>query len=822
MKYSTGSCFNFSVAAGIAEVIKIKFGVAGEVDGLNVGNATFRFSYQPDDGDIASATVEHSVDEGCLYLHLPAIGSGEYRYVLDYVDSLGQSGVLLHGCLTAISRVAADELTDKANAAEVRVLEVSAGSLHGGPLELRWAASSVAAKYAQEARDVLKRVENAVESIDGMDQDMLQLLEKVQVFMRSFNEALREAISVVNNYLYVGGVNTGHYLKGEPGVTPHIGLDGYWYVGSERLGDRPAFGADGITPHITPDGYWAFGSEVTNVRAEGRDGLDGTAVRRILVDSYEDIPQSGETCNGGFLYYVPASEERAQRQLSSLSLDASVSNYTLTGGLIFSARRTWLRQGGKLTRLGLMAGSATQNGEPSGELLYAHLFYEMGGVWVYAGRSSNAAAQVVGSVSWWDFEGLDIVPRDSRVKVLLSQVGTEPSDSDIEAVRIQVEQVAATEGSKVGDASYCAWAYWVFDTQELTEWDIYAWTERGDAAGWTRVDTCYDIATAEVYGMTRLATDSVIMGGAPVGVNSAGQMVVPVADAAMPGAVLPSSVSTTSGGGRTHVGEDKKLYVDFSTPSVPGVGKTSYSATVENTATVGLTADNKYAVPPAGAFQWGAVKVGSSVPQTNGMPYIIPMGKAEDGVHNEYGQDITGQLMINTLHGGALRTYTKEGWESVAPNGIDASLVFEGSNAFGLVTSMQFMQSAAVGLELRAATTELLAGVYLASDKDDDRAAAVVSAATLRETDKAVRDWVEENYYTKAQVLTKEEITNTLTSYVLKTTADASYVSRNQLNDLSSDVVHKDDPYIPGYIMTEAEYNALGSEVEANMVYIQV
>lgn len=733
--------------------------------------------YLGQDVDASLVTLRFSIGEGEylpitwnaeLSLHeltFPALSEGSYEYRIYELEDTGDVSTLVTGVIGVFNRDNWHEpvLSTTSPNRTLRIVKADEKS----QIEATWMATSAAAGYAYLAK----------KSADVLE-DAMPIILQAAAFMESFDKALQESIKVIDNYLYVGGVNTGHYLKGEPGVTPHIGLDGYWYVGSERLGDRPAFGADGITPHITPDGYWAFGDYVTETRAEGRDGLDGTAVRRILVDSYEDIPQSGETCNGGFLYYVPASEERAQRQLSSLSLDASVSNYTLTGGLIFSARRTWLRQGGKLTRLGLMAGSTTQAGEPSGELLYAHLFYEMGGVWVYAGRSTNAAAQVVSSVSWWDFEGLDIVPRDSRVKIILSQVGTEPSDSDIETVRIQVEQVAATEGSKVGDASYCAWAYWVFDTQELTEWDIYAWAERGDAAGWTRVDTCYDIATAEVYGMTRLATDSVIKGGAPVGVNSAGQMVVPVADAAMPGAVLPSSVSTTSGGGRTYVGSDKKLYVDFSTPSVPGVGKTSYSATVENTATVGLTADNKYAVPPAGAFQWGAVKVGSSVPQTNGMPYIIPIGKAVDGVHNEYGQDITGQLMNNTLVGGALRAYTKNGWISVAPPGIDTSVIFEGSNAVGIVTSNQFSQSSANGLELETATTTLCAGVYLAASMSDTRKAAVL-------TSDVVVNYLNEHYYEKSVVYTKQEtltqIENTLQTYATISWVSDNYMTRSQI-----------------------------------------
>lgn len=820
MKYSTGTRFNFSVAAGLAEVMRLEVGKAGSLDGLSVSGAVFRFAYEVE-GVVHNVPVEHGEVAGALVLRVPALEAGVYRYALEFADDVGDIGVLLHGDVTAISQSMADELVAGAEEAKQRVLCVEAGSLHSGPLELRWQASSVAGVYAEAARDALERVEDAVKSIEGMDKNMLQMLEAVQVFMRSFNDALREAISVVNNYLYVGGVNTGHYLKGEPGVTPHIGLDGLWYAGTTQLSDRPAFGEDGITPHITPDGFWAFGDFKTQTRAEGRDGLDGGAVRRIKVARYEDIPTSGETCNGGFLYYVPCGEETVTRQMTSVPSGTSVDSYTSLGVYVFSASRNWTLRGGVLKKMGLQS-SNDLNGEPSAEALYAHVYYEETGAWWYAGRSLAAVAQAANEVSWWEFGEMSSVPDGCRVKVVFSQVASEPAESEIEQLRVKCMSVSAADGSKIVNSNFCAQAWWQSETQGSLAYDIYAWVEDGDSAGWARVDMKYDIATSRTYGLGKLATDSLVAGGAPVGMNAEGQFSVPVADAAMPGALLPSSSSTTSSGGLTHVGSDKKLYVGMATPSVPGVGKTSYTQTVDNTNSVGMTEDGKYAVPRARAFQWGVSKVGTSVPQSNGMPYILPIGQAEDGVLNEYGQDITGQLMLNVLNGGALRTYTKEGWASVAPNGIDTALIFEGSNAFGLVTSVQFNQSAAVGLELRAATTELLAGVYLARDKDDDRAAAVVTAATLRESDKAVRDWVEENYYTKEQVPTKGELSDTLTRYVTKSTADATYASKAQLNNLSADVVHKDDPYIPGYIMTEEEYNALGSNVEPNLVYFQV
>ena len=757
---TAGSRMSFPVVAGVAETFRASFWMGSTV-GMSVLGATFQAACYVAHGDergelVAVLPVEHDGSrENAVLVTVPELEHGHYHWELRATDPEGRESRLLYGTLSALNAADAEYVVRLAEESELRELSVQMAEGHAGPLMLRWqcsaAASSLAvdaAKHAAEARKAAKEARDSAQVAGESEAATLSALEAAQAFMASFNEALYNAIRIdSNSVLWVGGYCTGHVLKGEPGVTPHIGLDGFWYEGNKRLGDRPAFGKDGITPHITPDGFWAFGDFKSDTRAEGRDGLDGLAVRRIPVERYEDIPQSGETCNGGFLYYVPAGVERTVRQVVSVSAAASVSNYTLTGPMVFSDARAWTRRGGRLMRFGLMAGSNTHGGEPSAEQLYAHLYYESAGEWVYAGRSTGTARQVVNEVSWWDFTELEVVPNGCRVKLVLSQVAAEPTADQVETVRIQVTKVAATEGSNVGGAAYCAWAYWQYETDQMTNWDTYAWLE---SKGWVRVDINYDIATSEVYGLNKLGTDSEVLDGAPVGVNAAGQMTVPIADPALAGAVLPSSANNESRGGRTHVGEDKKLYVDFSTPSTPGVGKTSYTVEVENTATVGMTSDNKYAVPPAAAFQWGAVKVGSSVPQSMGMPWIIPVGAAAADVMNEYGQNIRGQLMNNVLVNGALRTATKATWISWAPNGVNLTILPDGSNAVGIMAHpRQFKQSATYGLELLVATTGTLGGVTICET--------IGSGSGLVPTVDAVLEYLALHYYTKPLVYSKEE-----------------------------------------------------------------
>ena len=75
-------------------------------------------------------------------------------------------------------------------------------------------------------------------------------------------------------------------IPGEPGtngITPHIGEDGYWYIGDTNTGVKAAGtdgapgtpGTDGITPHIGENNNWYIGDTDTGVTAVGRDGAPG-------------------------------------------------------------------------------------------------------------------------------------------------------------------------------------------------------------------------------------------------------------------------------------------------------------------------------------------------------------------------------------------------------------------------------------------------------------------------------------------------------------------------------------------------------------------
>lgn len=648
MKYSTGTRFNFSVAAGVAEVIRLRVGKAGQLDGLNVSGATFRF-YLEDGGGMMSVPVEHGEEAGTLYLSLPRFEAGEYSYSLEFSDAVGEVGVLLHGVLTVMGEVRVAQVVNEANKAEQRVLEVTAGSLHGGPLELRWCASSMAAKCAEDAKAAADRAEEAAGLAEGVREDVSASLELAQAFMESFNKALRESITVVDNYLYVGGVNTGHYVKGEDAPVPEYRSDGYLYLDGKRVAKIK--GEDGITPHITADKFWAIGSVKTSTRAEGRDGLDGTAVRRVLIHSVEELPDHEER---GVFYYL-----------------------------------------------------------------------------------------------------------------------------------------------KIGEKLY----------------DVYVWLD--NANGWVNVKETSDIADTEVHGLVKLPAGEQ-EAGAPVGWKKGdkGAAMVPMAGTAVPGVGKLGSGVVVSFGAPVGMNEDGAYYVGKATAEDYGVVKVSLPGTVSEGGSIGLNSEGQVMVPWATLYAGGVIKLGSQFGQSNPQPYLVGIGATENH-----------ELANNYAFGGALQHRKPEGWRGTMP-WLDAAMeanpgYFNDMFYSGIMTSAQFRQSQYVGLELLAATENMLAGVYLSTGIDDERAAAVVTAVTLRDTDKAVRDWVELNYYTKELVPTKEELRETLSGYLKKETADGLYAGRAEFQDLNKDAMRRSE-FMPCKKVTEEEYNSLGENLDENVAYIIV
>lgn len=258
--------------------------------GVDVSLVTLACEVKLESGELKDGVISWDAETSTHILTLPELPAGRHSYEVYELLEDGEHVALVQGWLGVFTF---DNWQEPAfsTLSPNRTLRIALAG-EKGHIEASWIASAAAEGFAYKAKQY------ALELRDAMP-----LIEAAAAFMKSFDEALREHIKVVNDYLWIGGVNTGHYLRGADGETPRYGNDGWWYIGSERVGQ--ARGDDGITPHITSDGYWAFGPQKTNVRAAGKDGINGAAMRRVLIQSLDELPQAEEL---GVYYYLKDGE----------------------------------------------------------------------------------------------------------------------------------------------------------------------------------------------------------------------------------------------------------------------------------------------------------------------------------------------------------------------------------------------------------------------------------------------------------------------------------------------------------------------------------
>lgn len=339
---------------------------------------------------------------------------------------------------------------------------------------------------------------------------------------------------------------------------------------------------------------------------------------------------------------------------------------------------------------------------------------------------------------------------------------------------------------------YCPW----YDEANDRHFDVYAWLESDDGSGsWVCVGEANDIATAEIYGLVRLGTDATVQDGAPVGNDAAGQMSVPHADFTTPGTVRLATADVLAEGGAVGFDAEGRMVAQPAAYGRYGTMKPSTN-NVPGTWCIGINSDGTAGVNWAGLHSAGVVKLGSQFGQSNPIPYQQGVGATEDH-----------KLANNLVFGGALQHMSPSAWGSRHMDWLDSQMSktpewFGDAYYLGLATSGQFTQSQTGGLELESAAADLLAGVFLASSMTDGRGNAVPGAAMVLEH-------LDECYYKKEFLFTKEEVNSVLRQYVTKVYADSTFAVKTELDDLSEAVIHKTDEWEGDVVVTEEEYNGM-------------
>lgn len=789
----TGVRFCFSVAAGVAERVRLRFRCGEEA--FDVGDATWRVSLMATGAVVEGMEVSHGGGVGELLLYVPPLNEGRYEYEVAASSAAGDVDRVVYGVLTVLSSQQVAGMERQADVDAVRQMDVLVPTVAGAPLRLAWQGTSLAAAMVGEvqqaagaaqgemeglleearlaASDAAASALQAQQALQEAGESVAQL-SVVQAFIASFENKVVSVVRVdpQSGHLVIGYMDTQVKLSGDPGKSPYVAEDGRWRyyddVSQQWLVGPSARGEEGKAPYISSMGTWvewdaALGHwRDTGLLARGKDGIDGATVRRMVVPTVADIPQEGETCNGGHLYYVPLADAWPVALLTVQASGRTVADRLVVNGQEVLLPSPDLEAEAAALELSLALHEVFPDAEVS---------------------VSGATVTMRGDVLAWRFEGLN------------------------------AEGYGLVQHVRMPRRGY----------------DVYAWLETLDGeAGWRRAEEAEDIATTEVFGLSRRGTDRVVVDGAPVGHNEHGRMSVPRAEYTVPGAVLPGVDFVLESGGGVGFDAEGRMFCRMATVEALGAVKPSFSGS-NLAAVVGIMADGSLGIPWGSWTQAGVFRAGSQFGQSNPIPFIQGVGVTQSH-----------ELANNLLYSGAIRHMNPPGWAAAGMAWLEVEM--EGHPEFftdifytGLVHSPQFSQSMEQGLELLSASVDLVAGVFLAGSMQDERENATPCA-------KMVRDWVEGYAYSKSDVYTKgavddkvaflqgrisalrEDAANAYLTVnkaaMVYETKDAATTIHRLLQEGIDGCVRRRASWIGNEYLTQAEYDALdASEIDPLVEY---
>ncbi len=100
---------------------------------------------------------------------------------------------------------------------------------------------------------------------------------KIEVIENVLNSTSEENVIEISTETSVVEV---HNADGLNGITPHIGDNGNWFIGTtdtgvHAQGAKGEDGKDGLTPYIGANGNWFVGDVDLGVKAQGKQGIQG-------------------------------------------------------------------------------------------------------------------------------------------------------------------------------------------------------------------------------------------------------------------------------------------------------------------------------------------------------------------------------------------------------------------------------------------------------------------------------------------------------------------------------------------------------------------
>lgn len=262
--------FTFSQLSGDAKVFEWEFSRDGAP--MSVADVVFSGVVVLPDGEELPVVVDHVADEvGVVRVSFPRLEVGTYRYEVRYQSAAGDVGRVVFGRIgVQDSALLLNELEWTERDQQRLVLKVPREA--GGQLLLEWRAGSVGAA--------------AAEKLLGVDATLDRLaaqVEEFRVFTVKWHNDIASVLVMnpVTGTIWVDGHDTGQRFRGEDGKAPRVNAYGFW--------------------EVFENGAWS----TLPYKAIGRDGVDGDQVRRVLLNSRDELPEGEER---GVLYYVPLAD----------------------------------------------------------------------------------------------------------------------------------------------------------------------------------------------------------------------------------------------------------------------------------------------------------------------------------------------------------------------------------------------------------------------------------------------------------------------------------------------------------------------------------
>ena len=737
-----GSELNLTIVAQEAQKYLLQFSKSDGKTAVPLSNVTLSGVYSDYTGKTQSLDVAAGSKNNEAELKLPALDEGTYGYEVWMSGDDGSRTRLIYGTIGAVSSIA--NYAALQAGADIRTLLVRMPDKAGDRIEMIWLSTTYAALMAKKAEEKADEAEESAKEADESKQEAERQAAAAEIAKKAA-EQVQEKVE-----------------EAKQEIEREVVVFENWVSEKETE----------IQNFVQSEKDW-FATE-SKAQIE--------KVREIADEKKQEIQNAAE--NG--MQAVEAQKELALQEIREYQnekiadlekrVDEIEDEVTIVEGKIAiihndiksaiypnPATNTWW-----------IAGEDTHyqaTGDPGKEPRIAdngnwEIWDEDRKEWVDTKKPSRGED---GFSPYVDDDGY-LCWRDSAT----GEIKRKELRATIAAVRhlVDSENDIPQEGETCNGGHY----YYVPRNQQDSDgtwrswYDVYAWLDKYGVQGWQVIGEANDVASKEQMGLVKLATDVIITSGAPVGFNG-----------------------------------EKELTVPTSTYDVAGVGKLGIPSKINSGAYIGLDDNGRYIMRLANATLPGAIVNNSNVSYTeadktntiivtNGVPYVI-RGKGEAyGVHKCYESLAT--LPSDAAYYYNVKSDTSAGLRLTMEN---AGALQNIDGNLKIVISSSLTQSKS-GLSVAAATTSLLAGVYLATAMSDTRENAVATAKTVTE-------YLNDYYLKKVEALTAAGVREIVNEQL----AQGNYVTVETANSIASSVTSS---MLRNYSTTDEMNSAISKKAE--------